>query len=323
VVAPDAPERPPGRALGGSGATASVDRIANPDDAYGVSMSAGHTYRVHVVSRERCVSASLYPPGTSSFADGSPVRSFGCDEYFLYTPGPGEGGRYSIQVRAPRSRRGALPYHLQVSPAGEDDTAPGLLLANDVRVRGALRGSGVDVVDLYRFALAERSRLRLRVSGGFRLQLLRDTGARLGTSDEGEIERPVSKGRYFVAVRAVGTASGRYVLQRAARSVTSAGISVNGKRSTQIAPGQTVRIGVRLRPAVAGPVRITIDRFDPLAGWQFDRRVTVRAAGGAATLAFTPPSVGRWRARAEYRGTRLAAPSSTGFAHVLVASSPR
>ena len=77
-----------------------------------------------------------------------------------------EGGRYSIQVRAPRSRRGALPYHLQVARAGEDDTAPGLVLPNDVRVRGALRGSGADVVDLYRFDVRRPSILDLRLQGG-------------------------------------------------------------------------------------------------------------------------------------------------------------
>jgi hypothetical protein len=76
---------------------------------------------------------------------------------------------------------------------------------------------------------------------------------------------------------------------------------------------------VHIKPAVAGPVRITIERFDPFAGWQFNRRLTAVASGGTATVAFTPPSEGRWRASAEYRGTRLAAPSVTGLARVLVA----
>src|SRR5689334_1963085 len=92
VVQPDQPERPPGRPLG-RGASASVDRIANPDDAYGVVMHSGETYRVHLVSKKRCVRAGLYPPGTRSFPDGDSVRSFNCDDYFLFTPGPGAGGR--------------------------------------------------------------------------------------------------------------------------------------------------------------------------------------------------------------------------------------
>ena len=205
--------------------------------------------------------------------------------------------------------------------AREDDTSPGLPLGNYQRARGSLRGSGVDVMDLYRFSLAERSQLRLSVSGGFRVQLLRDNGARLGSGD-GEFERQVSKGRYFVAVRALKTASGRYVLQRAARAVTGASITIDGKKSAQSAPGRAVRIAVHITPAVAGPVRITIERFDPFAGWQFSRRLSVVARGGTATVSFTPPSEGRWRASAEYRGTRLAAPSETGLARVLVASPP-
>src|SRR3712207_9474498 len=88
-----APERPPGRALGAGGASGTVDRVANPDDAYGVVLRSGRSYRVHVVSRERCVAAALYPPGTRSFPGGDAVRRLDCDDYFLFTPGPGEGGR--------------------------------------------------------------------------------------------------------------------------------------------------------------------------------------------------------------------------------------
>jgi hypothetical protein len=35
---------------------------------------------------------------------------------------------------------------------------------------------------------------------------------------------------------------------------------------------------------------------------------------------FTPPSVGRWRATAAYRGTRGTAPSEAGFSRFLVAA---
>ena len=327
VVAPDAPERPPGRALGSSGASASVDRIANPDDAYGVSMSAGRTYRVHVVSRERCVSASLYPPGTSSFGEGSPVRSFGCDEYFLYTPGPGEGGRYSIQVRAPRSRRGALPYHLQVARAGEDDTAPGLQLANDVRVRGALRGSGVDVVDLYRFDVRRPSILDLRLKAGssspFNLQLVGEGGRRIacacGSSGGQQIRLKLKPGRYFTAVRSRSGGNGRYTLSRLTRTITKTRVLVNGRTDTDVRPGQSVTIGVRVAPDASGPVTVDVERFDPLAGWQFYTRFRRRASGGSASIPFTPPSEGRWRVRATFDGTRIAAPSGPAGAAFTVA----
>ena len=39
-----------------------------------------------------------------------------------------------------------------------------------------------------------------------------------------------------------------------------------------------------------------------------------------AVFGFTPPSIGRYRARAEYLGTRTSSPSETGYARVLVAT---
>jgi hypothetical protein len=319
VFVPQPPPRPPGPQLPAGGVTRVVNATTNASDAFSTVMRAGVTYRIHRAQAHGCTRLELFAPGTTDFEDDSPVRTAGCGGYFLFTPAAGEGGRYSLVVNAQQRRRNPQRYHLQVAPAREDDTAPGLPLANYQRARGSLRGAGVDVVDLYRFSLAARSQLRLRVSGGFRVQLLRDNGRRLGSSDEGELERPLSKGRYFVAVRALKTASGRYVLQRAARAVTRASITIDGKTSAQSAPGRAVRIAVRIKPGVAGPVRVTIERFDPFAGWQFNRRLSAAARGGTATVAFTPPSVGRWRASAEYRGTREAAPSATGLARLLVA----
>jgi hypothetical protein len=319
VFTPEPPPRPPGPQLPAGGVTRTVNDTTNASDAFSTVMRAGVTYRIHRAQARGCTRLELFAPGTTDFEDEAPVKTAGCGGYFLFTPEAGEGGRYSLVVNAQQRRRNDQRYHLQVSRAGEDDTSPGLPLGNYQRARGSLRGSGVDVVDLYRFSIATKSQLRLRVSGGFRVQLLRDNGARLGSGD-GEFERQVSKGRYFVAVRALKTASGRYVLQRAARAVTRSSITINGSKSALSAPGRTVRIAVHVTPAAAGPVRITIERFDPLAGWQFNRRVSAVARGGTASVAFTPPSEGRWRASAEYRGTRLAAPSATGLARVLVAS---
>jgi hypothetical protein len=327
VVAPDKPERPPGRALGSAGASGSVDRIANPDDAYAVSMSVGRTYRVHLVSRERCVNALLFGPGTSSFEDGDTVASFDCDDYFIYTPGPGEGGRYSIQVRAPRSRRGALPYHVQVARAGEDDTAPGIVLANDDPVRGKLRGSGADVVDLYRFAVLRPSILDLRLRAGgsspFNLQLVGAGGRRIscacGSEGSQAIRLKLKPGRYFAAVRSRSGADGRYTLSRLTRVITRTRVLVDGERDADLPPGRTAAIGVSVAPGASGPVTVDVERFDPLAGWQFHSRFKRRAQGGSATIPFTPPSVGRWRVRATFDGTRIAAPSGPSVASFTVA----
>jgi hypothetical protein len=66
---------------------------------------------------------------------------------------------------------------------------------------------------------------------------------------------------------------------------------------------------------------VTFEQFDPLSGWQYARHVQVQAQAGLATVRFTPPSEGRWRATAAYRGTRGTAPSEApNFARMLVAA---
>ena len=137
------------------------------------------------------------------------MRSFDCDDYFLYTPGPGEGGRYSIQVSAPRSRRGALPYHLQVARAGEDDTAPGASSPTTTACAASLRGSGADVVDLYRFDVRRPSILDLRLRAGSSARSTCSSSARAGAGSRARAATPGSQqirlrlkpGRYFTAVR--------------------------------------------------------------------------------------------------------------------------
>jgi hypothetical protein len=327
VVQPDLPERPPGRRLPAAGASGSVDAIANPDDAYAVSLRAGQSYRVHLVSRGRCVRAALYPPGTGSFEDDSPVRRLGCNGYFLYTPRAGEGGRFGLQVTAPRTKRGALPYHVQVAVAGEDDTAPGLDLPNDQRVRGSLRGSGADVVDLYRFEVRRPSTLDLRLrtasSHGFNLQLLSGRGRRIACAcgDFGSqgIRLTVKPGRFYAAVRSRSGANGSYRLSRLTRTITKSRVTIDGKHDAQVTPGSTVTIAVGVSPEGAGPVTVDVERFDPLAGWQFFTRFHRTVSGGLATIPFTPPSEGRWRVHATFEGNRQFAPSGPVTASMLVA----
>ena len=327
VVAPDRPERPPGRRLGTSGASGSVDAIANPDDAYAVSLRAGRSYRVHLVSKQRCVRAGLYAPGTTSFEDDDPVRRLGCNGYFLITPRAGEGGRYGLQVTAPRTKRGALPYHVQVAAAGPDDTAPGLELPNDRRMRGSLRGSGADVVDLYRFEVLRPSTLDLRLrtasSHGFNLQLLSGRGGRIacacGDFGSQAIQIKVKPGRFYAAVRSRSGANGSYRLSRLTRTITKTRVTISGKRSQQVAPGSSVTIAVAVSPTAAGPVTVDVERFDPLAGWQFFTRYHRTASGGLATIPFTPPSEGRWRVHATFDGNRQFAPSGPSRADLLVA----
>ena len=113
--------------------------------------------------------------------------------------------------------------------------------------------------------------------------------------------------------------SGRYTLQRISRAVTKTRVSIKGRHRTTSLPGVTIPIGATMTPSVAGPVTIDVQRFDPVHGWQFFHRYSVTAHGGTVTVSFRPPSVGRWRAKPTFEGTRSASPSVSGFAEVLVA----
>jgi hypothetical protein len=290
-------------------------------------MKSGHSYRVHLVSKQRCVHAALFPPGTSSFDDGDPVKRLGCNGYFLYTPGAGEGGRFGLQVRAQGAQRGGMPYHVQVAPAGPDDTAPGIELPNDTVMRGKLRGSGADVVDLYRFDVRRPSTLDLRLRTGsshaFNLQLLSGRGHHISCAcgDFGSqgIRLEVKPGRFYAAVRSRSASDGSYRLSRLTRTITKTRVSINGEHDAQVAPGASVTIAVGVSPEGAGPVTVDVERFDPLAGWQFFTRYHRTASGGLATIAFTPPSEGRWRVHATFDGNRQFAPSGPARATLLVA----
>src|SRR4051794_19604715 len=156
VLVPEPPATPPGAALPARGATDRVDRLANPDNAYAVRLREGVTYRINLVTAgSACTRADLFAPGEYA---GRPQRTLACDGERVYTPP--NAGTYSIRVQAPRASRTPRTYHLQVGRAGRDDTAPGLELADDHRVKGALQGRALDAIDLYRFTLARRSDVR-------------------------------------------------------------------------------------------------------------------------------------------------------------------
>lgn len=327
VAQPDA--KPPGTPLGPDGRRDSVDRVLNPTDSWSTQLRAGVSYRINLAtapddSGSRCVRLSVFNPGTKDFEGDGPRKVLRCGGYLLFTPGPGESGRYSLLVEA-ISGRGSLPYGIQVARAAADDAAPGIFIRNEARVRGELRGSRIDVIDLYRFDVTRRSTLDLglKTSGRFDLLLINDKGRRVECScgDEGDqtIERRISPGRYFVAVRAQQNAGGAYVLTRVSRAITRTSITINGESAGQASPGSPLRVGVSVAPRISGPVTIVVDRFDPLAGWLFFSSFHTRASGGSAGISFRPPHVGRWRARASFTGTRTASPSASGFARVLVA----
>jgi hypothetical protein len=306
--------------------SAAVDRFANPDDAWAVRLRAGRTYRLNFVTPgPGCADASLHPAGSGDFG-GQPLRRLRCDAHTVFTPR--EAGRYTVLVRAPRASRDRLPYRLRVGGAQADDTAPGLSLANDRRVRGALQGSELDGLDLYRFALGRRSdvRLRLRTGAALDVELMDDSGRRqacaCGSRGDKRLERRLRPGRYFVAVRARDGADGRYVLSRLARTITRSLTLAGGRRTAAFPPGAVVPLTLRVAPAVAGRASLLVERFDPLAGWLFAAAFRPRVAGGVASVDYRPPSVGRWRVTGTFDGTRVASPSPGGTARFRVVEPP-
>jgi hypothetical protein len=303
----------PGARLPARGVAGHVDGLDNAADAYSAVLRAGVTYRVNLanLSSHRLV-LSMFAPGTSSFQSATPIRSG--RSYMLITPDADEGGRYSFLVSASRvtSRQS---YRLQLGRARRDDQFPGTLLPNQRRVRGTLNARGLDAVDVYRFDVVHRSTvaitlatgadngidLQLRTAGGRRVA--HDTGAVGGAS----LLRTLQPGRYALQVRARRGTRGAYTLLRVARTFTRLRIGGGGT----VPPGVPVTLRLQLQPAESGRARVTVERFDPFAGWLFAQRVPATITAGGGSVVFRPMTLGRWRARAEFLGSRTAEPSQT------------
>jgi hypothetical protein len=307
VLVPTAPPEPPGRHLPDQGIRNRVDRVLNPADAYWTTMRAGHSMRLSLQT-QHCTSLEVFGPGTKSFTDEPAEKRLPCGGYGLFTPT--QTGRHYLVVRAARDRD-VQHYKLRVAPVRRDDTSPGILIHNHARIRGSVNGA-IDTRDLYAFDVTHRSALTLALSGAPGMTLVRDDGVRMGGGNL--IDRRVRAGRYFVAV----SGAGRYTLRLALRTITRATLLVNHRHVATIGPKATARLVLRVRPAVAGPSVITVERFDPIEGWQFLRTFRPTVSTGSASVRFKPPTTGRYRAYATYLGTRDAAPSSTGLARLFV-----
>jgi hypothetical protein len=225
-------------------------------------------------------------------------------------------------VTASDERPGRQRYHLQAATAGPDDMAPGLLLRNLQARRGTLSGTHIDVVDLYRFKVSERSDVTLTFAGPARarLALLTEGGRRIGSSDgPGPLTASLGIGTFFVAVRADSGAHGRYRISLLERGLTTTSVLADGSRSASVRPGDSVAIEVAVSSGSSGPVRLELDRFDPLTGWHFYRLYRLRlGSDGRTGISWRPPAIGHWRAHASFGGTRTASPSDSGIARVAV-----
>jgi hypothetical protein len=278
------------------------------------TMTPGTPYRI-AFSSKGCASVRMQSMRNLE-EDLGGVR---CSGYATFTPGPDGGGRYTFEVVAPRSTATAS-YRLQVAPALADDIGVGVELANLARARGTLSPSGVDVVDVYHFDVAQTSDVRLRLTQpagrSFRLVLLTDDGRRV-SSGEVKLDRRLEVGRYVVAVTGtIGTPGGRYAVSLVVRRLTSTSITIGGG---ELRPGVPLTIRALTTPATGGgTIDVQIDRFDPMTGWHFYRMVRVGAP--SATLSWTPPALGRWRIRASFAGTLGFSASRSEYVSLLVAT---
>jgi hypothetical protein len=332
VFLPTPAVSPPGPPLPAGGASGQVDRIQDINAAYAVTMHAGVSYLVSLANETEggCVSGALFAPGTSSFGGeeeegggASSLLQIHCGGYRLFTPAAGKGGRYSFEITPRLSHRGVQRFHLQVAPAGPDETAPGIALSNYGRARGYLSARSAQVLRLYRMEVTSHSNLTLKLSAPasaeLKLQLRNQSGHVIECNCEGSgsqtLTHQLVPGTYYAVVSVHGDTAGSFTLVRESRTITATSISFS---SAKAAPGAALGIDVKVAPAESGPVSVVIERFDPVFGWQFYREAHAFASAGLASVPFTPPAVGSWRAKANYEGSSTASPSAVGFTYLIV-----
>jgi hypothetical protein len=333
VFQPTPAVSPPGAPLPAAGVSGQVDRIQNVNAAYSFLLHSGVSYIVNLTNETHggaCVSGALFGPGTTSFGGEEEEQQSGallriqCGGYRLFTPGAGQGGLYSLDVTPRFSHRGVQRFHLLIAPAGAGETTPGLALPNYGLERGHLDGRGVPVLRLYRMEVTTHSNLTLKLTAPegaeFKLQLLNQNGNVIECDCEGSgsesLAHRLAPGTYYAVVAERNHTSGNFTLLRESRTITSTSISFTS--GAKALAGQSLGISVKVTPAESGPVSVEIQRFDPVFGWQYYREEHVLAGVGIATVPFTPPTVGMWRAEATYEGSRTASPSAVGFTYLHV-----
>jgi hypothetical protein len=333
VFLPTPAVTPPGQPLPARGASGQVDRIQDVNAAYAVTLHAGVSYLFNLTNRTKhsaCVTGSLFAPGTRSFETaGGSLLQIECGGYQLFTPGPGAGGLYTFEITPREQFIGEQRFHLQVAPAGPDETAPGIALGNYGVARAHLNGGGVQILRLYRMDVTSHSKLTLRLraprSAEFNLRLLDQNGDQIacqcGSSGSQTLQQKLRPGRYYATVSVRNGSVGDFTLERESRTITRTTVyfaraSSHAGRASAPA-GHETPILVHVSPAASGPVTVEVERFDPVFGWQFYRQLRTQVNAGTASIPFTAPAVGQWRVDAVYAGSRVSSPSRVGFSYLI------
>jgi hypothetical protein len=319
VAAPEKPPVPPGQALTTKNGWGRVDALQNPADAWAVKLDRGKTYLYGVFTTPgRCVSASIFAPGTKSFDTEAPVAQTDCGAVQSFTPGPDGGGVYSVYVGVGNQ---ATAYHVFVRPAQPDDMGPGVPIRN-----GESRSDSVsrtDALDLYRLDIVSKSDVRVQVDAPkeIGISLLNSGGGQMQTGEPGlELVRTLGPGTYFVSVR-MSTEPAKYRIQARIRRLTTTSLTLNGGLSAHVKPGEVVSLKTTTDPTPeAGLIRVQADYYDVVArAWVF--RTTWDVKPGT-TISFKPNAVGQWRLRASFNGSHQFSPSRTDYRTISVAPLP-
>ena len=162
MVAPDEPATAPGSPLPRTGTAATVDRFANPDDAWYVDLVGGRTYRMNFVTKgDGCADVELFP-AAPRLRQRQPDQAPVLRPHTVFVASA--TGRYPILVSAPRG----LPRRPRTTGSGSGwrwptTPLPGGRSPSTRRCGGRLNGSELDALDLYRFGVARRSDMRIHL----------------------------------------------------------------------------------------------------------------------------------------------------------------
>ena len=288
-----------------------LDPLLRPGAAFSTMLREGVTYRIGASARSGCVHLALLRR-TARSAEEVARKSEGCGGYLVYTPGLRDGGVFPLVVSIDQGA--PMSVHVALRRTQADDLAPGLPLRSGRTQRGHLDARDADVFDIYRFQMSKRADATLSLLGSVQadLLLLSEDGSKLACACGGgtreRVVRRLDPGTYFAAIRGRPGATGAYDITLRVRTPTSTSV-----RLVTAGAGQRITLLAKVSPAANGRVTFEIERFDPIAGWQFVRGIERRLASGRAVAAFTPTQ-GRWRVRAHYGQTLAWSASVSGWA---------
>jgi hypothetical protein len=313
-----------GRDLGRDGrAQGTLNALTQPFARVSRRLRAGRDYKVRVFAGD---------PATCDVrirlidADGDTVRNLGCRDYTVITPTPETAGRWTLALEAAGGSAEDARFQVAIVEATGDDLAPGRFIGGFGVARGSVSGRGADAQDVIRFDVTQRAEITLQlatrgsVSMGLRTEAGRAvTSTSASGGEPGQIRTRLRPGRFYLVVSAARSAGGRYTVRRLTRVITATKLAFD---RAEKGPGGASTLTVQVSSGASGRATVTFERFDPSLGWRFYQRRTVTVRGGRGSVSIPTATIGRYRARGAFLGTRRASPSQARRAAYVRVRSP-